>query len=226
MAVDAWRGDPASCNLPDLLFWCFVFLRLAVSSFPDCFQTVAAPGKLPTDRFPAVIVPDIISTHKKSPTLLHVVCARRVGSSVKSCSQLRVLRSQSQWFLATSALQHGVSSKRMSPLELLAKRTTPRERRRSTLSWRKSQLQAWRWPRTCGHRSPPSPLRRTPCTSSTATGNWHLHLYFYSLLLKLVQFQILRLKVCVLVGCRLDILAMGKILDNSITRSIRNCGTR
>ena len=57
------------------------------------------------------------------------ICARE-GSSVKSCSQLRVLRSRSQWFLATSALQHGVSSKIMSPLELLAKRATPRERRR------------------------------------------------------------------------------------------------
>ena len=109
--------------------------------------------------------------------------SRREGSSVKSCLQLRVLRLRSQWFLATSALQHGVSSKIMSPLELLAKRATPRERRRWRLSWRKRQLQAWRWPPTCGHRSPPSPPRRTPCTSSTATENWHLHLYLYSLLL-------------------------------------------
>ena len=60
---------------------------------------------------------------------------------------------------------------------------TPRERRSRRLSWRKRQLQAWRWPPTRGHRSPPSPLRRTPCTSSTATGNWHLHLYLYCLLL-------------------------------------------
>ena len=153
----------------------------------------------------------------------------RVGKAHPSSrvrSALRVLRSRSQWFLDTSALQHGVSSKRMSPLELLSKRATPREMQRWRLSWRKRQLQAWRWPPTRGHRSPPSPPRRTPCTSSTATGNWHLHMYLNSLLLKLVQFQISRLKVCVLVGCRWDILAMGKILDNSITRSIRNWGTR
>ena len=51
------------CNLPDLLFWYFVFLRLVVSSFTAFILTVAAPGQLPADRLPAI--PARISTHKR-----------------------------------------------------------------------------------------------------------------------------------------------------------------
>ena len=67
MAVDTWRGDPARRNLPDLLFWCFfssasLFLvSLTAFRLPWLHQASYRRAVCP------LFVPDIISTHKKSP---------------------------------------------------------------------------------------------------------------------------------------------------------------